>query len=186
MADLKFSQSERPNFLVPGLIALAVIGGIFVGLAYFTPHQIALVSVTHTAILPTHTAFKSSSIVVAEDPSQDDLYVLTTVKVQNTLKIPLFIKDITATLETAEGTTDSESAVEKNDIENLYTTFPKLKPLASAPLYREITIEPGQSAEGMVLLHFPITQAVWDSRKSATVYIDLYHQGKIPVVIPKP
>jgi hypothetical protein len=44
-------------------------------------------------------------------------------------------------------------------------------------------IAPGKSAEGMVLLHFPITKAVWDSRRTAVLNVDLYHQGEQTVLI---
>jgi hypothetical protein len=44
-------------------------------------------------------------------------------------------------------------------------------------------IAPGQSAEGMILLHFPITKAVWDSRRTAVLNVDLYHQGEQAVLI---
>jgi hypothetical protein len=187
MADLKFSQPERRNFLVPALIALAVLGAIFAVLYAVFPHRIADLSVTHTAILPTHTVFKSDSMVVgAHDQAQDDLYVLTTVHVDNKLKtVPLFIKDITGTLTTDDGDMNT-TAVEKNDLSNLYITFPALKPLASPPLLREISIAPGGSAEGMVMLHFSVPQSAWDQRKSATVTVDFYHQGPFTVTIPKP
>ena len=44
-------------------------------------------------------------------------------------------------------------------------------------------ISPGQSAQGMVLLHFPVTQVVWDHRRSAVLNVDLYHQGQQQVLI---
>ena len=37
-----------------------------------------------------------------------------------------------------------------------------------------------------MLLHFPVTQAVWNNRKSATLNIDLYHQGPLAILIPNP
>ena len=77
------------------------------------------------------------------------------------------------------------SAIEKNDFDNLYTTFPQLKPFASSPLLRETAIQPNDHAEGMVLLHFPVTQAQWDQRTSATVTITTYSQGDLTVTIPK-
>lgn len=185
MADFSFSQPEPRNFTVPILIAVAVLA-IAGGLVYhFMAHGVADVTVTHVAVLPNHTVFKSRSIVVGQDETQDDFYVLATVAVHDDLKIPIFIKDLTGTLETPEGEQTS-SAVEKNDFASLYTTFPALKPLAGPPLLREIAIQPGESAEGMVLLHYPITQAQWDSRTSATVTVDLYHQGKFTATIPKP
>jgi hypothetical protein len=186
MADLSFSQPERRSFLVPGLIALAVLGIVFTLLFTLTPHRIADLTVTHTAILPTHTVYKSGAMIVGKpDQAQDDLYVLTTVRVQNDLKLPLFIKDITGTLTSADDSQATTSAVEKLDLPNLYITFPALKPLASPPLLRETAIPPGQSAEGMVLLHFSADQPIWDQRKSATVTIDFYHQGPLTVTIPK-
>jgi hypothetical protein len=184
-SDFSFAQPERRNFTVPILVALAILA-IAAGLVYhFMGHGIAEVTVTHVAVLPNHTVFKSRSIVVGQDETQEDFYVLATVRVQDEMKIPIFIKDLTGTLETADGVQTS-SAVEKNDFASLYTTFPALKPLAGPPLLREIAIQPGASAEGMVLLHFPITQAQWDSRTSATVTVDLYHQGPIAATIPKP
>jgi hypothetical protein len=186
MADLNFSQPERRSFLVPGVIAAVVLGGIFAVLFWINPHRVADLSVTHTAILPTHTVFKSGSTLVgAHDPAQDDLYVLATVRIDDKLRLPLFIEDITATLTTDQGDLTT-SAIEKNDLDNLYITFPALKPLASPPLLRESDIQPGEHAEGMVLLHFPITQSIWDQRKSATITIALYHQGPQTVTIPKP
>ena len=186
MADFAFSQPERRSFLVPGIIAVAVLGAVFVLVFTLNPHRIADLTVTHTAILPTHTVFASGSMVVGRpDQAQDDLYVLTTVHIKDDLRLPLFIKDITGTLSTADGD-ETTSAVQKRDLDSLYVSFPALKPMASAPLLRETQIAPGQSAEGMVLLHFTQPQTAWDQRKAATVTIDFYHQGPLTVTIPKP
>jgi len=185
MAELTFSQSERPNFVVPGLIALAVIGGGFGLLAWLTPHRVAEIAVTHVAAKQFHTVIPSGSMVVGDEQAEDDLYVLATVSIKDDLKLPLFLSDFTGTLTGPDGTETTASAIQKNDLAGLYVTFPALKPLVSAPLLRETAIQPGQTAEGMVLLHFPATQAAWDQRKSATVTIAFYHQGPITVDIPK-
>ena len=185
MSELTFSQPERRSFLTPALIVAAVVAVAFALIYFFTPHSIAVLSVTNTAIVPEHTVFKSNSMVVGSDQVQDDLYVLATVRVTDKLKLPLFIKDITGTLTTDQGDT-TVSAVEKADLPNLYTTFPNIKPFAGPPLLRESSIDPGQSAEGMVLLHFLVDKPTWDNRKSAVVIIDFYHQGPLPVTIPKP
>lgn len=188
MSELTFSQPERRNYLVPLLIALVLVGGIFAYI-YLRPHRIADISVTTPAVVPEHTVFKSLSKVVGhEDEAQDDLYVITTVGIDNRLKIPLTIDDITGTLTPADDSAEptTASAVEKNDLDNLYITFPALKPLASAPLLRETTIPPGGHAQGMVLLHFPIAKTDWDSRKSASVTINFYHQDPLTVPLPKP
>jgi hypothetical protein len=186
MSELTFSQPERRSFLGPILIALAVLG-IAGGAVYlYIPHRVADLTITHTAVLPTHTVFKTDSILVgAQQDSQDVFYVLTTIRVDNKLHVPLFISDFNATFTTADDEVTTTSAVEQSDLDNLYITFPALRRLAGAPLTRESSIQSGGHAEGMVLLHFPITQADWDKRKSATVTIDFYHQGSFTVTIPK-
>jgi hypothetical protein len=188
MSELTFSQSERRSgLLVPLLIAFVVIGGIF-AYVYMRPHRIADLTITHTAVLPEHTVFKNLSKVVGhEDQVEDDLYVLTTIRVDNRLKIPLTIDDITGTLTPSDGSDPSTtSAIPKTDLDGMYITFPALKPLASTPLPRETTIQPGDHAEGMVMLHFPVTETDWNNRKSAAVTISFYHQEPFTVTIPKP
>ena len=185
MADLNFSQPERRSFLVPALIALAVLGVIFIINFIVVPHRVADLAVTHIAVLPEHTVFKSDTMLVgAQDQAQDDLYVVATIRIDDKLKMPLFIKDITGTLTSGEGE-ETTTAVQKRDLDNLYVTFPALKPLVGVPLLPETDIQPGQHAEGMVLLHFSATQAAWDQRKSAVVTLDLYHQDPLTVTIPK-
>lgn len=186
MPDLSFAQPERRNFLVPILIAAAIVAaglGLYYGA---TPHSTAELSIPHTATLATHTEYATNTrLVGVRDPAEDIFYVVTTVHIRNRLKLPLFIKDITGTLTAPDGTVRTVSAVESSELPNLYVAFPKLKPLASPPLLRESTIAPHADAEGMVILALPATQEDWDKRKSATVTVDFYHQGSFNVDIPK-
>jgi hypothetical protein len=183
VSDLKFAQPARRNLLVPVLLAFLILGIVLALVLKFTPHKTADLSITRTTIYPTHTVFKSDSIVVANQHTEDTLYVLTTLRIDDRLHLPLFLKDFTATLTTAEGEEITTSAVEKQDLDNVYTSFPELKPLASEPLLRDTMISPGQSAEGMILLHFPVTKEVWDHRRSAVLNVDLYHQGEQEILI---
>src|SRR6266550_7413655 len=183
VSDLKFAQPARRNLLAPVLLAFLILGIVLALLLRFTPHRTADLAITRTTIYPTHTVFKSDSIVVANQRAEDALYVLTTLRIDDRLHLPLFLKDFTATLTTAEGEEITTSAVEKLDLDNVYTSFPGLKPLASEPLLRDTMISPGQSAEGMILLHFPVTKEVWDHRRTAILNVDLYHQGQQEVLI---
>jgi hypothetical protein len=183
VSDLKFAQPVRRNLLAPVLLAFLILGIVLALLIRFTPHRTADLSITRTTISPTHTVFKSDSIVVANQRAEDALYVLTTLHIDDRLHLPLFLKDFTATLITGDGEEITTSAVEKLDLDNVYTSFPGLKPLASEPLLRETMISPGQSAEGMILLHFPVTKEVWDHRRKAVLNVDLYHQGQQDVLI---
>jgi len=183
VSDLKFAQPARRNLLAPVLLAFLILGIVLALLLRFTPHRTADLAITRTTIYPTHTVFKSESIVVANQHAEDTLYVLTTLHVDDRLHLPLFLKDFTATLTTGEGEEVTTSAVEQLDLENVYTSFPGLRPLASEPLLRETMISPGQSAEGMILLHFPVTKEVWDHRRNAVLNVDLYHQGQQEIAI---
>jgi hypothetical protein len=186
MPDLSFYPAKRRSFTVPALIAfaiLAVIGGI---LYLRTPLRAADLSVTHTATLPTHAVFATETkLVGAQEAAEDAFFVLATVHIHNRLRVPLFINDITGVLTGPDGSVLTASAVEKSDLPNVFISFPKLKPLASAPLLRESSIPAGGDAEGMVMLSFPVAPAVWESRKSAAVTVDFYHQGSFTTEIPR-
>jgi len=182
--DPKFAQPERRNLLAPVLVAFLVLGIAIALVLRYTPHSTAELRILKTAVYPAHTVFKSDSILVNRDRSQDDLYVVTTLRMEDRLNLPLFIKDFTATLVTADGEKIETSAVQKQEFENLYTSFPALRPLASEPLLRDTLIDSGKAAEGMVLLHFPVSEEVWAHRRSATLHVALYHQGRVSVAIP--
>ena len=190
MADVSFTQPERRNLALPIVVALLVLGLAGFLLFHYTPHQTADVEVTQVDLVPTHVVFKSETNVVGSDQSIDTLYVLATVRITDRLRLPLFLKDMTATLTTADGSAGiATSAVERGDLLNLYTSFPAVKKIAAAepvsPLLRESRINPGQTVEGFVVLHFPITPDLWQNRRDAVLTIDLYHQGSLSVSLPK-
>ena len=122
----------------------------------------------------------------SKTPSEDDLYILATLRVDNRLRVPLTLDDITGAITAPDGAETTTSALQKNDLPNLYAVFPALVPLASAPLVRESIIQPAGRAEGMVLLHYPIPQSEWDQRKSASITLDFYNQAPITVPLPRP
>jgi hypothetical protein len=187
MAEPTFKQSENRNYLVPILIALVVVGCVF-GYVYLTPHHIADITVTHTSVLPTHTVFKTDSkLVGAQDEVQDAVYVLATLRIDNHSRIPLTINNLTGTVSPPDNTGDPTTitAIQKADFDSVYMAFPALKPMAGPPLLRETTIQPGDLAEGMVMLNFPITEDDWNKRKSASVTITFYQQEPFTVSIPK-
>ena len=180
-----FSQPERRNYLVPALITLVLVAIVATLIYKFTPHRIADIAVTHVNVVSIGTPTKTGSQLVGkQEYIQNDLYVLATVRIDDQLRLPLFLKDITATLTTPDGDLTT-SAIEKNDLDSIYTTFPQLKPVATAPLLRDTAVQPKDHAEGMVLLHFPITQQQWDQRTSATITITTYSQGDLTVTVPK-
>jgi hypothetical protein len=181
--ELQIHQPVHRNLLAPVLIAFVVLGIAIALVVRYTPHRVADLEITHTSIYPAHLVFKAESLVVGADKTEDHLYVLTTLRITDRLNLPLFLKDFTATLITADGEEIKTSAAEKTDLEGIYSAFPALKPMSSEPLLRETLIRPGNSADGMVLLHFPVSLDTWKHRKSAVLTLDLYHQGPLSITI---
>lgn len=182
MADLKFSQPARQNFLLPILGALVVLALAFALYMHLAPVATIDITVPHTGVFGAHTIFKPEGggdiTVVRPDKAEDDLYLLVTLHLANHTRLPIFLKDFTSTLITNEGELLTSSAVEKNDFSNLYTAFPELGKMATTPLLRETEIQPGGSAEGMVLFHFSASEKDWHDRKDAHVMVDFYHQAQ--------
>lgn len=178
-----FPQPARTNLLVPVLVAFLVLGILIALVVRLAPEKTATLSVSHTIVFPTHIEMSTGAIVVGQKQVEDDVYVLTTLHIEDRTRYPIFIKDYTATLTTEQGEPITTSAVEKDDIPSLLVSFPGLKPSVTAPLLRDTVIEPGQSAEGMVILHFPVTQSAWDHRRTAVLNVDLYNAGDQPVII---
>jgi hypothetical protein len=178
-----FAQPVRRNLLVPVLLAFLLLGLALALVMRLSPKNTADLTILKILIYPTHTIFKSDSTVVGSDQVQDSLYVLATLRVEDQLRLPVYLKDFTATLITADGQQLTSSAIEKSEFLNLYTSFPALKPLASEPLLRDTMIAPANSAEGMIILHFPVTKEVWDHRQAAVLHVDLYHQGTQDILL---
>jgi hypothetical protein len=179
------SRSPIRGIVISVVILVAVAAAVF----YFNPRTTAELTVTHVQIYAAHTenkAIASTVHVIGTSPhADDDLYVLLTVKLTDKLRLPLFIKDETAVLTAPDHSVLEASAIQVPDLDNLYTSFPALKKLASAPLARDTQVAPGQSAEGMVLLHFPgAKEENWTRRQSATLTLDLFHQSPQTVTVP--
>jgi hypothetical protein len=187
MSDLSFAQAERRSYALPAVLGFLILAAGVGAFLWRMPLRVADLTVTHSATLPTHTVFPTETRVVgAQDAAEDAFYVVVTAHIHNRLKVPISINDITGSITMPDGNVLTTSAVEKNDLPNVYLSFPKLKPLSSAPLLRESTVAPGGDAEGMVLLSFPIAEAQWKQRKSASVTVELYHQGSVTGAIPTP
>ncbi len=192
MSDLTFAQAERRNFLVPAIIAIAVLAVIALVVAHFynpVPLVVADVTLTQpTYLLPEHIVFHEDSIVVGhKDPFEDDLYAVANVRVVNRSKVPLHLNDISVDLTAPDGTqTTASAATNKKDLASLLLSFPALKPHVSDPIQRGTILQPGGEASGMVLFTFPITKDIWDNRKSAEISFDFINQTPVNITIPKP
>jgi hypothetical protein len=179
-----FAQPERRSFLVPILLALAAIAAAILLAMHFFPATTVNITHVHTDVLPTETVFKGSTIIGLTD-TQRMLYVTSTVRVDNQLRVPIYLDDMHLSYTTPDNGELVVPATEKNDLPDLLTNYPGLKPLVTKPLLRNTEIEPGESAEGTIVFAIKIPKEMWEQRQSAVVKVELYHQPAVYVTIPK-
>ena len=183
--ELKLQQNTARISPAALVLALVLLGAVVAFIIWHYPHQTAKIEILHTTIYPAHVVFKSPIQQIGGDKVEDDLYVLAKVRVTDNLGLPLFLSDFTATLTTGDGDEFTSSAVDKQDIKTLYSVFPDIKPMVTEPLLlREASIQPKQSAEGLILFRFPVTQDAWKHRKSASLSVAFYHQEPQSVDFP--
>ena len=101
------------------------------------------------------------------------------------MRAPIFLDGFTLTLTNQQGQQEEVKAVEKADLPGVELSFPKLQPLMQHPLLRETSIDAGKHAQGTVLFALNVPVSMWNSRTSAVVRADLYHQHAVYQTIPK-
>jgi hypothetical protein len=123
------------------------------------------------------------NIAAVEVPNQNSMLVALTVTLHNSGEKPLWIHNIEGKLKTAsdEYSDDAASAV---DFDRYFQAFPALKQNSQAALMPETKILPGNEAHGTVIVSFPVTQQVFDQRKSISVVVHPYDQP-LPVILTK-
>jgi hypothetical protein len=123
------------------------------------------------------------NIAAVEIPGQNAMLVALTVTLHNSGERPLWIHTIQGKLKTAsdEYSDDAASAV---DFDRYFQAFPVIKQGAQAALMPETKILPGNDAHGTVIVSFPVTQDMFDKRKSISVVVQPYDQP-LPVTLTK-
>jgi hypothetical protein len=182
--DLTFSQPERSSFLKPILLAVAAIAVAIALAVHFFPATTVNIDHVHTDVLPTETVFKGSTIVGLAETNRV-LFVASTIRIDNQLRYPIYLDDFHITLTDPSGAEMTVSADTPKDLPDLETNYPALKPLVITLLARNTVIDQGKSTQGTLLFPLTLRKEVWDSRKSAVIKVDLYHQPAIYITIPK-
>jgi hypothetical protein len=181
-------EGPRRSLMAPVLLALAVVLIAGAALVHYTYHKdFATGEVRATVVYPIHMGSTATMQVVG--PGDDTLYLLPTLELHNHITLPLFIESLAVDMTAADGTTYHCTAAQLGDFAPMYANYPELARTVEAtgdsPLQRDTRIEAGGgAAHGLIMVHFPITQGVWEQRKSASITVSFYHQQ--PLVIPFP
>ena len=186
MSHPTFASPERRSFLLPVLLALIVLALAGATITHFFPTTTVKAEMVHTEVLPTTTVYKAESNVVGQDEVAETLFIASTLRVDNQTRVPVYVDNISLTLTDSTGAEMTEKALTKQDIATVEQSFPKLQSLVHPPLLQDAAIDPGKSAQGTNLFSLRVPETLWNSRTSAVVKIDLYHQQSVFVTLPKP
>jgi hypothetical protein len=193
--DLKLAPPPDSHRLIPTLVIAAVVMSV-VGVAVYmlNPRKTAEITVQKAEVFAPHTEFKqtpsSSQLIGAAAESEDDVYVVATLRIQDKLRLPIFLASTSATMTKDDGTTVEATVISPLDLTRLEQTFPQILPLVSAPapppLEFEDAIAAGTTRAGTIVLLFPQTsEKEWRGKKSATLTVQLAHDAApIHIVLP--
>ena len=110
----------------------------------------------------------------------DQVLVFAHAKLHNQSNHPLFMHEILANATMDDGVHISDAAP-PTDYERLFKVYPDLASLHATPLATELTLEPGQSAEGDFVSSFRMTKQEWDSRKGLEFTFQFRYQPLLKV-----
>ena len=184
-------EKSSTKSIVISIVVLVVLAAA--GAAWFLAknnHPDVEAAVTQVELMPLHSQYGHVYGNAGADQTEDNTYVLAHVVVNNrNSAAPAFLKDFSATLSPKEGEDQTSTALEKDDLNTVLKAFAQMQPLAAKlggkPLLRETEIPRSSSAEGYVVFQFHGTPAVWKDRTSATLRVDLYHNGVVTTTFPK-
>ncbi len=171
--------------LLPLILAVAGLAIAAALLPHFFPVTTVNVQLVHTEILPTTTVLKAQSIVVGQNEVAQTLFIASTLRVENAMRVPVFVDGVSLTLTDQTGAELTEKALSKQDIATSEQSFPKLKQMLAAGQLQDEAIVPGASIQGTSLFSLSVPKELWDQCRSAVVKIDFYHQPSVFVTLPK-
>lgn len=193
--DLKLASPTDNNRLIPKLmIATVVMVVIGVAVYFLNPRKTAQITVQKTQIFAPHTEFRAApgggQLIGAPASTEDDVYLVATLSIEDKLRLPIYLTNISATMTTQDGSALEATVVSPLDLARLEETFPQILPLvsppAAPPLQFQAAISAGATRVGTVVLLFPQTsQQQWQAKKSATLTVHLAHDAApIEVALP--
>jgi hypothetical protein len=194
MSELNLGPPPERNY-VPAIVISAIVLVVIVALLFvLNPRKTAEISVQKVDLYAPHTEFHqmpgASHVIGAPAQVEDDLYVLASLRIQDKLRLPIFLGSYSATLTQSDGSSLDATLVAPVQFQRLEEILPALTPLLTQPqigqpLKYSDEIDPGTARVGYVLLLFPqITEAQWRAKKSASITFELRDQLPQTVKLP--
>jgi hypothetical protein len=174
--------------LVIAAIVVSIALGLYVYLGQRPP--VASGEVLQTTLYPLHTVINNSGGASEEgmagsSESYDQLLILTKIKIRNQTDIPLFLQDISSSIKLPDGSEQENVSASNRDMDRVFQAYPSLSYLRADSIPRDITLTPGQSAEGLAIFNYPVSKEQWGKLQTAKVVVSFMHQKNLELIIPR-
>jgi hypothetical protein len=181
------TKSYHPWFTI--IAAVVIVAAATAAYVYFarvpTPYTGQVLSVN---VYPIHRDFSEPTTtqgIGGQNETFDEVLVLADVRIKNVAKIPLYLHDMWVDT-SFPGETDRSSAASASDFDKVFVAYPDLRQYQKAPLLRDITIQPGQQVEGMMVFNYQMNKAQWDARTGMDITLDFIHQNPLVLHVTNP
>ena len=179
------SFTKGSSHLVWASIAAAVVVSIAIAIYVIAGEKppVATGEVLEIWAHPMHSvtpAFDANGSSVSQE-SFDQVLVFTRVRLHNQSKQPLFLHQIMTNVTMADGTVNTSFAATASQYERVFLAYPTLARWHNTPLSSELTLEPGQTAEGTFVSSFRMTKEQWDARKALDFSFAFRYQPEVKV-----
>lgn len=181
-------SNSGPNALTVVLVAFALVAASIGAYVYFGQKPpVAAGEIIRLTAIPIHSETQTSAEPGMQGQAEvfDEVLVMAQVKLHNQSKLPLFLHDMYAALSLPDELERRSLAVNKTDFNRAFVAYPQLLPLKGEPLVRDITIEPGQTVEGLVLFPYPITGDQYNKKTALDINVIFLHQKTLTMSAPK-
>ncbi len=167
-------ESKSQTYIVVGVV-LAIIAAIIAVFSYSMrpkPKAVGSIDEAYAVALP-----------------GDNVLATIRVTFHNVGGKRLYVRDIKAQLNTADGKQFQDIAANAVDFDRYFRGYPDLRDHSGLPLKVETKIDPGEQVRGSVIVSFPVTLDTFNNRKSLSVLILPYagamspQGGDEPVVV---
>ncbi len=171
--------------LAIAFIVVSIALALYVYLGQKPP--VASGEVLASTVYPVHATINNGAGgndgMAGSSESIDQVIILTKIRIRNQTDIPLFMLDIGSAIKLPDGSEQTNVAASDQDMKRVFEAYPSLSYLRADPIHRDITLSPGQAAEGLAIFNYPITKDQWDKLQTAKVVVQFMHQKNLELPI---
>jgi hypothetical protein len=182
-------NSGKRALLIVLVATVVVVLAIGIYVYFEQKPPVAAGQIVKLDVVPIHTEMRvgaGAQGVQGGMDTYDQLFVMAQVKIRNQTDIPLFLHDMWSNLVTTNGDEQRSLAANKTDFQSVFIAYPQLAAFKQEPILRDITLQPGQSVQGLIIFHYPITRDQWDARHDFAGVISFVHQKDLVLPWPAP